>query len=146
MSGAERNPNKPVKRFRFTLLTLFWWQLLLVPLFLAPFYSRNDHNDNAWTRFAAVFLPPICYSALFVWWSSNDLARKQRPVLAAVCHGALYGTLFGLLAWNIQLLRDFPSAFIMLATYGLMGAATGGLMGLRRDCCRPRVATLNPEP
>lgn len=179
MSGAPLDENKTAKRFRFSLRTIFWWQLLLVPLYLAPIYAQFNPNRNVWFRLMAMLLAPVCYSALLTWWSSNDLARKRRPVLAAVCLGALYGALFGLLARSLLFVPQFIEPLAQLGDlrfayvranpwglvqstfsemgrgliiflfppvlYGVLGAATGGVLGLGQDLFRSR-GKLNPEP
>jgi len=94
------NTKEPAKRLRFSLLTLFWWQVLLVPVFLAPVYAQYDHKSDIWLRFAASILAPVFYSAFFVWWASNADDTRRLPVLAAVRRGAMFGAIFGLLAYG----------------------------------------------
>jgi hypothetical protein len=166
MSGVLReNAKKPPKRWRFSLQTLFWWQLFLVPLFLSPLYGERPQIQHPYVGLVMFTLAPVCYSALFVLWARDTLDRQRLPVLAAVRRGAMFGALFGLLAWGGVLLlhsveviagfgdllgRPNPLYYVPLAVlslgerllvlgylflvhYVLLGAATGGAIGLARD-------------
>ncbi|MCI0360666.1 MAG: hypothetical protein L0211_19490 [Planctomycetaceae bacterium] len=106
--------SKPAKRFRFSLRTLFWWQLLLVPLCLGALYARLGPNGN-FALFVGMLLAAVCYTALFVWWSRDSLDRRQLPVLWAVFHGAIYGALFGFLFWVVAFIPTSIQPLVRLA-------------------------------
>jgi len=107
----------------------------------------------------AVLLAPVSYVAVFSCRASarsiaQQSSTRQSVVFAAIRSGALFGTLFGLLVVGslaVLLCRDTLSsgltpssaaltwlngallgAFILLH-YILIGAATGGLVGIAAD-------------
>lgn len=173
---------QPTKRFRFSLRSLFWWQLFLVPFCLGALYARLGPSGD-FARFVGMLLAVVCYSALFVCWSTDSLDRRRLPVLGVVYRGALYGGLFGVLLCGPELMprwiqplsrlalddrgnalvRAQPwvalltvldalgglilAMFVFALHFSVLGAATGGVIGLARDMLRrPRVGrTLNPE-
>jgi len=85
---------QPRARWRFSLRALFWFQLLLLPAFLSPFYS-NIHELHPYVSLIAVLVAPVCYVGLLVLLAHpRACATHRRPVLTSVRSGALFGIVF----------------------------------------------------
>jgi len=165
-----------VRPCRLTLPRFFLLQLLVSPAFLGPLYYEMPGRNRPLVMLFAMLLAPACYVAVFAYRATVHSLAQQAPVrrslvFAAIRTGMLYGLLFGLLivgslsflwcrdTWSAGLtLTSAPLAWLdgaicgafILLHYFLIGAATGGLVGLAVDVAVrsrfPQFASTNRTP
>jgi hypothetical protein len=76
------------------LASLFWFQLLLSPIFLSPLYVRVDPNRSPWLALLGFLLAPLAYTAGFAW-----RACRRSGANRGLATGAVFGMLFGALGF-----------------------------------------------
>lgn len=141
-------------------------QLLVAPAFLAPIYYHVPDRSHPYAALLAYLIAPVTYVGLFA--SRNLLhaaargpAWRRSTVFRAILSGTFYGTIFGALvvtSLGVVLIFDqrstppkYPLLFLalhavvlggfILLHYCLIGAATGGLVGLVVDLLqKPRTS------
>ena len=150
-----------MSNFRLTLTNFFLLQLLVAPAFLGPLYYDMPSRDRPYLTLFTVLVAPIVYVAVFVYrGAARCLAHpprtKRSVVYAAIPSGVLFGGVFGLLlvgSLAVLWCRDIFSAGLaapitieawargpllgsfIIVHYLLIGAATGGLVGIALDVC-----------
>jgi hypothetical protein len=104
------NDTKVVGSFRLRLSDFFWLQLLVIPLFLIPFYENQELGEG--TKRAAhwiidlltIFVAPTAYVAAFSYRTAaralNNASEKKRSIVfAGIGGGMFFGALFGTLVF-----------------------------------------------
>jgi len=151
-------------RLQFGLLSLLRFQLLIVPALLSPVYHRIYDRNHPYVVLLAFLVAPICYISVFSSIRAMRI-RKQRfdikrsVVFAAIRCGACFGALFSVMAigplvvltfvdifgsmsglTQMEILLGFAVMFLVAVEavfiYAILGAATGGAIGLFVDARR----------
>jgi hypothetical protein len=146
----------PVRVPQLTLARLFLAQLFISPAFVAPLYYESPERRHPYVVLLACLIAPVAYVGLFVSRSAFALhraGRRSSTVFASIRSGICFGAVFGALVLStlamLVLVNRFYSppkysflvfllnavvlgAFIELH-YVLIGAATGGLVGLAAE-------------
>jgi hypothetical protein len=147
-----------VSNLRLTTTNFLLLQLLVAPAFLGPLYYQMPWRNRPLLMFVTLLLAPASYVAVFAYRATvrsltQPTATRRSVVFTAIRWGLLFGFVFGLLVvaslavpWlanrlpaifagdAIALRRTalegpFVASFILLH-YLLIGAATGGLVGI----------------
>src|SRR5688500_17150004 len=144
---------------RLNITKLFLVQLLVAPAFLGPLYYDMPSRNRPYLTLFAMLVAPVFYVAVFAYRAAaRGLAHPPRArrsvVYAAIPSGVLFGGLFGLLlvgSLAVLWCRDIFShglvapvtieawargpllGSFIIVHYLLIGAATGGLVGLAVD-------------
>jgi hypothetical protein len=154
------NAGTDVRPFRLSLSGFFLLQLLIAPAFLAPLYYGMHGRSHPYVMMLAALIAPTGYVAVFSYRAAARAVSQQLEgrgasvVFAALRSGIVFGVLFGTLVlgslavlWIRDLLRSDLSwqqflgecmnaaiaGSIIFAHYSLIGAATGGAVGLAVD-------------
>ena len=158
------------RRLRFSMFSLLWLQLLIAPAFLSPVYYRINDPNHPYVLLLAFLIAPICYVTVFSTIRALRVRKKQSDdkrsvVFAAVRRGAFFGVLFSAMALGpLAILAFFDSRDWLFFTwaeilrewllvacfaaihYVIIGAATGGVVGLLVDARRKKNRTNATEP
>ena len=85
-------------KYRWSIRDLLKLQLMLVPLFMSPFYSRPPDTQRPYmVLVAAIVVPPVIYSGILSFFA---LLRQNTSssLFVGIRAGGFYGTLFCVLA------------------------------------------------
>jgi hypothetical protein len=151
-----------VSRFRLSSANFFLLQLLIAPAFLGPLYYDPPGRGRPLVQLLTLLVAPVSYVAVFAFRAARSVARERRAsrsiVFSALRSGVAFGAIFGLLViaslaavwcrdqWSANLATAnapwillegaIVGAFLLLH-YLVIGAATGGLVGMAVDVfCR----------
>jgi len=152
--NSEAQPEKRTRpaRFRFGLTSLLWFQVLVTPIFLSPFYKSLNGNNrfHPYITLVAVLLAPALYVTLLALWpAQRNHSDSRQSAFIQLGRGALYGLLFCILAFGplavmsiieLVLAPDVPKAIqltvvsaFLLMHYAVIGAVVGGGVGIIKD-------------
>ncbi len=150
--GTNSNAEIARGRFRLSLASLFRLQLLVAPLFLAGFYASLGPGSglHPYLVLVAALIAPLIYVTLLVAWQPlRQVQGANRTVITQIGKGALYGTLFCVLAlgplavrYSIELAisRDIPGSLELIVViayvllhYVVIGSAAGGAVGIVKE-------------
>ena len=175
MNGEPENPVEDLRPLvvRFSLGQLLFWPFFLAPLFLMPVAMRGSSGVHPLVQLASAVVAPVAYVSVLVWlrWRRDVAAAGARRSFVFVCigRGVAYALLMALMTYGWLLYQPlrrlvelawegwlsaawrelvwvplWPAALVGVF-YTMMGAATGGIVGLVLDrASRPYASAAPP--